>query len=192
MNTNERKGQGVAHFGIGISDFGFQKAGLGTRDQGPAPCSPVPGPRSRGSRSAMRRGFTLIELLLVLMILAFLATIVVPKLSGTGEKARIKTTIAQIGMFETALERFRVDNGRYPSSDEGLQALVEQPANCPNWDKEGYLGKEVPLDPWGNAYRYVYPGQHNARSFDIWSYGPDGQDGGEDDINNWTQGQGQN
>ncbi len=191
MNANERNG-------LAGGPCGFRDSHVGSR--------PAPGPASRrraGARrpsalrrarpATLRRGFTLIELLLVLMILAFLATIVVPKVVGTGDKARIKTAIAQIGMFETALERFRLENGRYPTTDEGLRALVEQPANCPNWDQEGYLGKdELPADPWGNAYQYRYPGQHNQKSFDLWSFGPDGQDGGEDDIGNWSQSAAQN
>jgi general secretion pathway protein G len=132
-------------------------------------------------------GFTLIELLLVLVILAALAAIVVPKIAGRGVEAKIKSTITQISMFETALELFRVDNGRYPTSEEGLKALVEQPSNCPNWNKEGYLPKGVPNDPWGNPYIYHCPGQHLTTGFDIYSFGPDLADGGGDDIDNWTQ-----
>jgi len=186
MNTSKWNESAKAHFGLRISDFGLRLTppGEARRFDGAVRKSAI-----RNPQSAIRRsGFTLIELLLVLMILAFLATIVVPKLAGTGDKARIKTTVAQIGMFETALERFRLENGRYPTSDEGLRALVEQPANCPNWDKEGYLGKDdLPDDPWGNKYQYRYPGQHNQKGFDLWSFGPDGQDGGEDDIGNWSQ-----
>ena len=140
----------------------------------------------RNPKSAIRRGFTLIELLLVLVILATLAAIVVPKLAGRGEDARLKAAAAQISMFETAIEAFRVDNGRMPSTGEPvLRDLVEPPSDCPSWNKEGYL-KEVPLDPWGHPYKYLNPGQHNTRGYDLYSAGPDGVDGTPDDIGNWT------
>jgi len=148
-----------------------------------SPCLRVSAsPRLRASAG---RGFTLIELLLVLVILAALAAIVVPKIAGRGEEAKIKSAMTQISMLETALSMFEVDCQRYPTSTEGLAALVEQPNNCPNW--KGYLPKGVPNDPWGNPYQYQDPGQHNPKSFDLWSFGPDGQGGTTDDIDNWTQ-----
>ena len=106
------------------------------------------------------------------------------KVAVRGEQARIHAAQAQISMFETALETFEVDCGRFPTPGEGLGALVKQPANCPNWNKEGYL-QEVPSDPWGRPYVYLCPGQHNTKKFDLLSLGPDGQQGTEDDIGNW-------
>lgn len=135
------------------------------------------------------RGFTLIELLLVMVILAILAGLVWPRLSGRGEQAKIKAAAADIANIGLALKLFEVDCGRYPTTSEGLQALVQQPNNVQGWNQLGYLEKEqgVPNDPWGNPYMYRYPGSHNTRSYDLYSYGPDGQEGGGDDIDNWTK-----
>jgi len=130
-----------------------------------------------------RCGFTLIELLLVMVILAVLAAIVVPKFTSRSEDARKAAAKSDITSFETALDAFEVDNGHYPSSDEGLNALVAQPSNVTNW-KGPYI-KRLPNDPWGHAYVYRFPGQHNANSYDLFSMGPDGQEG-NDDIDNWT------
>jgi general secretion pathway protein G len=131
-----------------------------------------------------RRGFTLIELLLVMVILAILAAIVVPKFTNRSEDAKKARAQTDISNMETALDAYEVDNGRYPSSDEGLNALVNQPGTATNW-KGPYL-KRLNNDAWGNAYVYRFPGQHNTNSYDLFSMGKDGQEGGGDDIDNWS------
>ncbi|HEV2296166.1 MAG TPA: type II secretion system major pseudopilin GspG [Tepidisphaeraceae bacterium] len=128
--------------------------------------------------------FTLIELLLVLVILGVLAAIVVPKLAGRSEDAKIKAAAAEISILGGALDTFEVDNGRYPTTEEGLRALVERPANAENW--RPYLKGGVPVDPWKRPYGYSYPGSNNPESFDLYSLGPDGREGG-DDITNWER-----
>lgn len=135
-------------------------------------------------RDAQATAFTLIELLLVLVILGVLAAIVVPKLAGRSEDAKLKAAKAEISILSGALDTFEIDNGRYPSTDEGLRALVEQPANVENW--RAYLKGGIPVDQWKHPYVYVYPGTNNTDSFDLYSLGPDGREGG-DDITNWTK-----
>ena len=130
------------------------------------------------------RAFTLVELLLVLVILAVLAAVVVPKFTKRSEQARITAAITDIANLGSQLDQFEVDTGRYPTSDEGLKALVEQPSNVKNW-KGPYIKKMV-NDPWGNPYIYKAPGTHNSSSYDLYSYGPDGQEGGGDDLDNWS------
>jgi general secretion pathway protein G len=134
-------------------------------------------------RHSRHRAFTLIELLLVLVILTVLAALIVPQFTKRSEQAKItaaKTDIANLG---TALDAFEIDNGRYPSNDEGLEGLVQQPANLNDW--HGPYIKQVKNDPWGNPYIYHYPGQHNANSYDLSSAGPNGHDGDDDDVTNW-------
>jgi len=138
----------------------------------------------RPSAAANRGAFTLIELLLVLVILGVLAALVVPRFAKRSEQAKITAAGTDISTFATALKTFEIDCSRFPTTEEGLNALVQQPSNAPNWHKS--LEKGVPKDPWGNAYQYACPGQHD-NDYDIWSYGPDGQPGGGDDIDNWTQ-----
>jgi general secretion pathway protein G len=137
-------------------------------------------------RSLAARGFTLVELLLVLVILAVLAAMVVPKFTKRSEQARVAAASTDIANISTALDSFEIDTGRYPTSDEGLRALAEQPANAKDW-KGPYLKRAVGNDPWGNPYVYRSPGQHNTTSYDLYSFGPNGQEGGEDDIDNWSQ-----
>lgn len=136
-----------------------------------------------------QKGFTLIEIMVVVIIIGVLAALVVPQFSGRTERARIAAAKTQIdSLFSTALDMYEADNGSYPSNDQGLQALRVQPTTEPvpkNW-KGPYLKKDVPLDPWGNVYVYAYPGTHNTSGYDLYSYGPDGQDGTDDDISNWT------
>jgi general secretion pathway protein G len=132
-------------------------------------------------------GFTLIELLLVMVILTVLAAVVVPKFTKRSEQARITAANTDISNIDTALDAFEVDMGRYPTSAEGLKALVEQPTNTTTAKWKGpYIKRGIPSDPWGNQYFYVVPGQHNTSGYDLYSYGPDGQEGGSDDINNWS------
>lgn len=133
-----------------------------------------------------KNGFTLIELLLVLVILAALASIVVPKFTKRSEQAKITATITDIANMEVALDAFEIDTSRYPTNTEGIKALIEQPANTEDW-KGPYLKKGVPKDPWGNEYVYRQPGRYNEHGYDLYSFGPDGQQGSDDDITNWTE-----
>jgi len=132
----------------------------------------------RVSGSGIRRAFTLIELLLVMMIIAILAAIVVPRFVGQGEKARIKAALQDISNIKVALGTFEIENGSFPTSDQGIQALVTNPGNLPNWSK----GLEkMPMDPWGHPYVYHFPGTNGA-DYDLYSTGPSGQDGNADNV----------
>ena len=132
-------------------------------------------------------GMTLIELMVVIVILGILIGIVAPRFMDEPEKAKRVKAKAQISALESALKAYKLDNGAYPTTDQGLLALVEEPNNAKNWRKNGYLEKrKVPNDPWDNPYIYLAPGIHG--DFDIISYGADGMPGGEEtnqDINNW-------
>ena len=130
--------------------------------------------------------FTLVEMLLVLVILAVLAAIVIPKFAGRSQQAKETAAKSQISAFEVSLEQFEVDTGYYPQGSAGLTALVEQPSNAQNW-KGPYLAKGIPLDPWGNAYIYTVPGKHNPDTFDIYSAGPDRKAETADDVGNWER-----
>ncbi|MHC4712038.1 MAG: type II secretion system major pseudopilin GspG [Planctomycetota bacterium] len=139
----------------------------------------------RGSRYA-ERGFTLIELLLVLVILATLAAVVVPRFTRRSVQARITAARTDIANLEVALDAFEVDTGRYPTTQEGLGPLLEQPDDVTEWHGP-YIKRGIPKDPWGNPYVYKCPGQHNETSYDLYSYGPNGREGGDDDIDNWSE-----
>lgn len=131
------------------------------------------------------KGFTLIELLVVLIILGLLSALVGPKFFGKIDKAKTKTAKTQIELLGAALDSFRLDNGRYPTTEEGLNSLREKPGNLSQWDGP-YLPKPVPLDPWGNSYHYKSPGDHG--DYDLFSYGKNGIEGGEkedQDIVSW-------
>ncbi|MDQ3621733.1 MAG: type II secretion system major pseudopilin GspG [Verrucomicrobiota bacterium] len=144
-----------------------------------------PGYHRRPARAhARRRGFTLVEMLLVLVILAVLAAIVIPKFSGRSQQAKMTAAQSQISSMEMALDSFEVDTGYYPKGSGGLDALTQEPSGTQNW-KGPYLKKGVPLDPWGNPYVYTYPGKNNPHGYDLMSMGPDGRAGGDDDITNW-------
>ncbi|MBL0940122.1 MAG: type II secretion system major pseudopilin GspG [Gemmatimonadaceae bacterium] len=136
-----------------------------------------------------RRGFTLLEVLVVIVVIAVLATFVAPSLFRNVDDAKVATARAQIESLMTALDTYRLDQGRYPTSSQGLGALWEKPTIDPpaNW-REPYLRKAVPNDPWGRAYVYVSPGRENPSSFDLLSYGADGRPGGtgpDADILSW-------
>lgn len=139
--------------------------------------------------SAAEAGFTLIELIVVVFILSLLAAIVAPRIIGRTDDARIAEAKVQIRNFETALKLFKMDNGFFPDTQQGLEALIEKPATgkIPQKFREGgYLEQKIPLDPWGNAYVYLSPGLHG--DVDIMSYGADGKEGGEGvnaDIRSW-------
>ena len=144
--------------------------------------------RSTNRRHAPR-GFTLIELLVVLGILVLLVALVTPKILGTQSKADINLTKVQIGSFKGALEKYAYDMKGFPSTEQGLSALVAEPAGeeaakVGTWD--GPYLDELPKDPWGNDYNYAYDPETSQRKFpNIWSNGPDGTDGTDDDICNW-------
>jgi general secretion pathway protein G len=131
----------------------------------------------------------LIELLLVLVILASLAGIVTTKFVKRGEQARITAAKTQISQFEVALDAFEIDLGRYPTTSEGLRVLVEKPTSDSEGWQQPYLRRAAPKDPWGNDYVYRYPGNYNTQGYDLYSTGPDGKLGGDDDITNWTEDQ---
>ena len=141
--------------------------------------------RRHVSRRRLDRGFTLIELLLVLVILATLAAVVVPKFTKRSEQARITASRADIANLEVALDSFEIDTGRYPTTEEALGALVEPPSGIKGWH-DSYIKRGIPNDPWGNPYVYRCPGQYNTSGYDLHSFGPDGQDGGGDDTDNWS------
>lgn len=131
------------------------------------------------------RGFTLLELLVVMVIIGLLAGYVAPRYFAEVGKSEVKVTRAQIDAFEKALEAYRLDTGRYPTTEQGLAALMTQPPGLAKWSGP-YLKKIVPLDPWGKAYMYKQPGDHG--DYDILSYGKDGKAGGQGedaDIGNW-------
>jgi general secretion pathway protein G len=139
-----------------------------------------------------KRGFTLIELMVVVIILGILAGLIVPKLIGRTDEARRLKAKMQIEQLEQALKLYYLDNGDYPTTEQGINALVEKPATEPipkRWREGGYLEKgKIPHDPWGNPFVYVSPGVH-SKDFDLVSYGLDGEEGGEGkyaDIESWN------
>lgn len=132
-----------------------------------------------------QQGFTLIEIMVVVVILGILAAAVVPKIMSRPEQARIEKTKHDITALESALSIYKLDNFQYPSTDQGLEALVTKPAGSPqprNYKNGGYI-KKLNKDPWGKEYLYLIPGSHGE--FDLYSLGPDGQPS-EDDIGNWN------
>ncbi|QKI89910.1 type II secretion system major pseudopilin GspG [Thiomicrorhabdus xiamenensis] len=139
-------------------------------------------------KQSRQKGFTLIELMVVVVILAILAGFVVPKLMDRPDEARIVKAKQDIAAIASALQLYKLDNYQYPTTDQGLEALVKQPSDDPqpkNWKK---LLDTLPLDPWGNPYLYLSPGEHGE--FDLFTYGADGAEGGEDinaTIGNWQQ-----
>lgn len=122
-------------------------------------------------------GFTLIEVMIVVVILGILAAIVVPNVIGKDDKARVQTTKVNLRAIATAIEEFKGDQRRYPTTDEGLDALVHKPSNARTWPEGGYLKESAQKDPWDTPYQYVRPG--SGRPYDLYSLGADGAEGGE-------------
>ena len=136
------------------------------------------------------KGFTLIELLLVIVIIGVLAAAVVPRLAGRTQQAKITRASADIeGNLGLALDLYEMDNGAYPTTEQGLTALVTKPTSPPipeNW-RGPYLKKSLPRDPWNCPYKYICPGIQNKNDYDLYSLGPDGLEGTKDDIKNWHE-----
>ncbi|WON76413.1 type II secretion system major pseudopilin GspG [Serratia sp. UGAL515B_01] len=135
-----------------------------------------------------QRGFTLLEIMVVIVILGVLASLVVPNLMGNKDKADHQKVVSDLVALESALDMYKLDNSRYPTTEQGLQALVSKPSAQPeprNYPQDGYI-RRLPQDPWGADYQLLSPGQH--AQIDIFSYGPDGMPDTEDDIGNWTIG----
>lgn len=127
-----------------------------------------------------QQGFTLIEIMVVVVIIGVLIGLVAPNILGRVDEAKVTAAKADIATLEQALEMYKLDNQSFPSTDQGLQALVEKPGGSPQprkWNPSGYLKKGLPLDPWGNNYLYISPGSSGA--YDLYSYGADGREGGE-------------
>lgn len=137
----------------------------------------------------LQKGFTLIEIMVVIVIIGILATLVVPKIMGRPDEARVVSAKHDVTTLVQALKLYKLDSGRYPTTEQGLNALVVKPSTDPapmNWKVGGYLDK-LPKDPWGNPYQYANPGTHN-NEIDVYSLGADGKPGGADndsDIGNW-------
>ena len=144
-----------------------------------------------GSRARHARGFTLIEIMVVVIIIGLLAAVIVPQVVSKVDEAKVTKAKADIQTLQTALTMYRLDNSKYPTTDQGLSALVTQPTDpsIRHWRPGGYLGSsKVSKDPWGNDYQYTSPGTHN-KDFDLYSLGADGQPGGDGidaDIGNWN------
>ena len=143
-------------------------------------------------------GFTLIEVLVVVVILSILAAIIVPRIMDQPDRARVTKAQQDIQALNTGLNLYKLDNFAYPTTDQGLDALINRPASPPeprNYPKAGYMKSVAGLeDPWGELFHYESPGQHNSHSFDVWSLGADASPGGSDidaDIGNWRDESGQ-
>ena len=141
-------------------------------------------------RTSTQRGFTLIEIMVVVVIIGVLGAIVVPQFMSRPDQAKVTAARTDIQAISTALEMYRLDTFSYPSTQQGLEALVTRPSGTPlarNWNPQGYL-KSLPVDPWGTPYQYLNPGSHSA-GYDLFSFGADGVQGGEGfatDIGNWS------
>lgn len=137
------------------------------------------------------RGFTLIEIMVVMVILGLLVAVVAPNIMGRSDQAKVTVAETQLTNITKALDLYRLDNSHYPSTQQGLEALVSRPSGTPepkNWNPDGYM-KNIPEDPWGNEFQYVSPGMEGP--YDLYSYGSDGQEGGDGDaadISAWNIG----
>lgn len=147
-------------------------------------------PQRKPSRRR-RSGFTLLEMMAVVMIIGLLMALIGTQVAQRIDVARVTTTQAKIKQLESALEMYKMDNARYPSTEQGLRALVEKPSGAPEpkrWQPGGYVKSDMLKDSWQEAFQYASPGSNNPRSFDLWSLGADAAPGGEDtdaDIGNW-------
>ncbi len=136
-----------------------------------------------------QRGFTLLEVMVVIVIIGLLATLVLPRVLGRQDQAMIAKAKVDVQALSTALKMYKLDNFNYPSTEQGLEALIKPPSGEPmakNWRKGGYI-ERLPADPWGNPYQYLSPGE--KMEIDVWSYGADGRSGGQgvdDEIGNWN------
>ena len=151
--------------------------------------------REQVIQARVNAGFTLIEIMAVVLIIGLLSTIVGVSIFAQVDKGRITAASVQIANLESVLELSRMDSARYPTTEQGLDALINEPNDARSYPPGGYLQKRrVPEDPWGNPYEYEQPGQNNPHSFDLWSHGADGNPGGDGvdaDIGNWHEGGGE-
>jgi general secretion pathway protein G len=161
----------------------------------PTPSASTPPFAARGGerfvrRPARARGFTLLEILVVLAIIGLVAGLAISKIGGIYDSAKIQTADLFVRTsVKLPLNAYKIAMGDYPSSSDGLQALIARPSQRgERWAGPYIEGDKVPTDPWGDPYQYEYPGKHNKGSFDIWSKGPDHQSGTDDDIGNWESG----
>ncbi len=140
-------------------------------------------------KSFSQQGFTLIEIMLVVLIIGILAALAVPRLVGRSQEARVTAAKADIDSnISVALDMYELDNGNYPTTEQGFAALVQKPSGSPtpaNWN--GPYLKKIPKDPWGHAYVYKCPGDVNTAGFDLFSPGPDGVEANADDVTNWEK-----
>lgn len=147
-------------------------------------------PAGPASSACVPRGFSLIELMVVVVILSILAVVIVPRVIDRPDQARVARAKSDIAALDSALSLYRLDNQRYPTTEQGLQALAERPTRAPvpdNWAEGGYTAR-IPTDPWGQPYQYLQPGVHG--DYDLFSYGADGRPGGSGvnaDIGNWQE-----
>jgi general secretion pathway protein G len=146
----------------------------------------VTGKSRSNANSRASRGFTLLELMVVLLILALLATIAAPRVTKYLRQAKTQTARIQVDALSTAVDAFHLDVGRFPTTQEGLNALMDVPTDAPSWDGPYLKKRDSLIDPWGQPYLYRYPGQHG--DYDIYTLGSDKKEGGEGDardIGNW-------
>lgn len=146
-------------------------------------------PRNERPEEKRDQGFTLIEIMAVVVIMGMLMATLAVGIAGQIDKANITNAKGQISRIDQALQFYKLDNKRFPNTDQGLDALVNRPTAAPvpkNYDPAGYIKPDALMDPWDAPFQYRQPGEHNPYTYDIWSYGPDGVEGGEDDITNWA------
>ena len=182
----------IAHFPRSAPKASGDRAQRAAHLRGTIP--PFPRSEPKASGDLHKAGFTLIEIMAVVLIIGLLTAVVGTAIFGQIDRARVTTAKTQMKQIEAALDFYRMDNGRYPTTEQGLDALVHEPSTEPvprEYRPEGYLqGGKVPRDPWGAPYEYQAPGQRNTYGFDIWSFGADGQPGGKGvdaDVGNWAE-----